>query len=142
MDKLMSDGDDIDAGRAIHGQFTCRRQGKIDDPVPMVWAPVIDGYHNLLAIGKIGNLDLAPEGQFGMGRGEGVLIEDLATGGLLAMEARSVPGGLTHLTPFRKRTTAGDQCQTDQPGDRGHLQLALPQVPARGLKNPFSRRSP
>lgn len=122
----MSDGDDIDAGRAIHGQFTGRRQGKIDDPVLMVWAPVIDGNHNFLAIGKIGYLDLAPERQFGMGRGEGVLVEDLATGGLFAMKPRSVPGGLTHLAPFGQRTTAGDQCQNNQPGDRGHLQIALP----------------
>src|SRR5690606_28554924 len=71
--------------------------GKIDDALAVERAAIIDGDFNGIAGALVGDLHLGAEGEGTMRRRHGVLVKCLAGGGLLPVEARSVPGGTAAL---------------------------------------------
>ncbi len=97
-----------DARNAIHFQLPRRRSGKIDNPAALVGSTVVYAHDNLPAIGKIRDPDLGPKRQMGVGRGKGILIKGLTTGGFLAVVFGSVPGRHAVLL-FACRTTAASK---------------------------------
>ena len=65
---------------------------QIDHPALDVGAAVVDLDHDRAAVLEIGHLDLAAQRQLAVGCGEIVLVEALAAGGPLAVEAGAIPG--------------------------------------------------
>lgn len=107
-----------DACNAIYCQLPRRRSGEIDNPTALVGSPVVDAHDNLLAIGKIRDPDLGPERQTGVGRGQGILVKGLTTGGLLAVVLGSVPGCHAILLLLASRTTAANQRKRQDQNDQ------------------------
>src|ERR1700730_4365413 len=61
----------------------------------LIGTPVIDTYYLKLAGPSIYNADHGPKRQVRVGRRQSLSIEDLAIGGLAAIEAGTIPAGVT-----------------------------------------------
>ena len=70
---------------------------EIDDPAAVERAAIVDGHLDLAAGALVGDHELGAEGEGAMRRGHGVFVEDFSRGGLLPVEAGTVPGGAAAL---------------------------------------------
>jgi hypothetical protein len=71
------------------------------------WASVVDSADGRAAIAQIGDPNASPKGECAMRTGCSILVEPLATCGLVPVEAGTVPG-CTAATHLRGQEESGD----------------------------------
>src|SRR6266436_4608433 len=92
--RLLDDLKAHDAGAgADEANGASSRPGNVEDAPLELREAVVDPNDHAPAGGKKRHSDPRAEGPFVVGRRQGVLVEDLAARGALAVVARPVPGG-------------------------------------------------
>src|SRR5215471_9980315 len=82
---------------AFHAESLCGSIGDVDDSAVYHRATVIHANNDGAAVADVGDLNVSPERQHGMGRGEVVHVISFAACGFLALEIASVPGRRPYL---------------------------------------------
>ena len=86
--------------------------GKVDHPVAVERTAIVDTHDHRTAVLQVRDARIGRKRHRRVGRGQGVLVENLAVRRHPAMEGRAVPGGETHLVvvaiKFRAVPLAGD----------------------------------